>query len=148
MLFYTGKIQTLFIIQDHFLSKNYSIIHLSHQNKAINMKKLLAIPLFLLLAGCNSSTATESATKPTTEPTKTFLVDSQLYDCMGVAPMKCMKVKELPSGEWSLFYQNIEGFDYKTGTEYTLKVKVTDIPNPPADASSVKYTLIEVLDKK
>lgn len=113
------------------------------------MKKFIAIPLFLLLAGCNDSTSTKSAnTTPTTGTTKTLLVDSQLYDCVGVAPMKCMKVKELPSGEWSLFYQNIDGFEYKAGAEYTLKVNVTDIPNPPADAPSVKYTLIEVVDKK
>ncbi|QAV24504.1 DUF4377 domain-containing protein [Proteus hauseri] len=112
------------------------------------MKKFLAIPLFLLLAGCDNATTTEPVATLDTESTKTFLVDSQLYDCVGVAPMKCMKIKELPSGEWSLFYQNIEGFEFKNGTEYTLKVKVTDIPNPPADASSVKYTLIEVLDKK
>ncbi|MEQ4923532.1 DUF4377 domain-containing protein [Proteus hauseri] len=112
------------------------------------MNKFLAIPLFLLLAGCDNATTTESAANPQTEPTKTFLVDSQLYDCVGVAPMKCMKIKELPSGEWSLFYQNIEGFEFKSGSEYTLKVKVTDIPNPPADAPSVKYTLVEVLDKK
>ncbi|WP_216080954.1 DUF4377 domain-containing protein, partial [Shigella sp. FC1967] len=73
----------------------------------------------------------ESAnTTSSTGTTKTLLVDPQLYDCVGVAPMKCMKVKELPSGEWSLFYQNIDGFEYKAGTEYTLKVNVTDIPNP------------------
>lgn len=42
----------------------------------------------------------------------------------------------------------MDNFEYKAGTEYTLKVNVTDIPNPPADASSVKYTLIEIIDKK
>ncbi len=128
----------------------YYLIHLLQpKNKVINMKKFLAIPLFLLLAGCNDATSTESANSASTsDTTKTLLVDSQLYDCVGVAPMKCMKVKELPSGEWSLFYQNIEGFEYKAGTEYTLKVNVTDIPNPPADAPSVKYTLVEIVDKK
>lgn len=128
----------------------YYLIHLLQpKNKVMNMKKFLAIPLFLLLVGCNDATSTESAnTASTSDTTKTLLVDSQLYDCVGVAPMKCMKVKELPSGEWSLFYQNIEGFEYKAGTEYTLKVNVTDIPNPPADAPSVKYTLVEIVDKK
>ncbi|OAT20255.1 DUF4377 domain-containing protein [Proteus myxofaciens] len=112
------------------------------------MKKFLTIPLFLLLAGCHSATESNTNTNTMNDKTKTLLVDSQLYDCVGVAPMKCMKVKELPSGEWSLFYQKIEGFDYKSGTEYTLKVKVTDVENVPADASSIKYTLVEVLDKK
>ena len=110
------------------------------------MKKFLTIPLFLLLAGCNTATGTN--TQVMNDSTKTLLIDSQLYDCVGVAPMKCMKVKELPAGELSLFYQNIEGFDYQAGTQYKVKVKVTDIPNPPADAPSIKYTLVEILDKK
>lgn len=38
-----------------------------------------------------------------TDNTKTFYVDSSLADCMGVAPMKCMKVKENPNDDWQLF---------------------------------------------
>ena len=59
------------------------------------MKKFLTIPLFLLLAGCNTATGTN--TQVMNDSTKTLLIDSQLYDCVGVAPMKCMKVKELPA---------------------------------------------------
>ena len=54
------------------------------------MKKFLTIPLFLLLAGCNTATGTN--TQVMNDSTKTLLIDSQLYDCVGVAPMKCMKV--------------------------------------------------------
>lgn len=113
------------------------------------MKKFLTIPVFLLLAGCNNATdINKTPTTPMTDSTKTLLVDAKLYDCVGVAPMKCMRVKELPAGEWTLFYQNIEGFDYQSGTEYTLKVNVTKVANPPADSSSLKYSLVEIIDKK
>ncbi|PTT37503.1 hypothetical protein DBR28_09820, partial [Chryseobacterium sp. HMWF028] len=55
--------------------------------------------------------------------------------------MKCMQVKESTSAECTNFYSNIEGFTYEPGYEYVLKVKTEKITNPPADASSIKYTL-------
>ncbi len=43
---------------------------------------------------------------------------------------------------WTNFSTNIEGFIYEPGNIYNLLVKVRTIDNPPADASSLKYTLI------
>ncbi|WP_292010031.1 DUF4377 domain-containing protein [Chryseobacterium sp.] len=78
---------------------------------------------------------------------KTFIVGPQTVDCTGVAPMKCLQVKEKASEEWSNFYSNIEGFTYEPGYEYVLKVKTEKIANVPADASSIKYTLIKEVSK-
>jgi len=78
---------------------------------------------------------------------KTFIVASQTVDCTGVAPMKCLQVKEKESESWQNFYSNIEGFTYEPGYEYILKVKTEKIANPPADASSIKYTLIKQVSK-
>ncbi|WP_438873174.1 DUF4377 domain-containing protein [Providencia hangzhouensis] len=70
------------------------------------MKKIiLATSMFVLLAGCQNMKPAE------TDNTKTFYIDSSLADCMGVAPMKCMKVKENPSDDWQLFYSSIQGFE-------------------------------------
>ena len=49
--------------------------------------------------------------------------------------------------EYGLFYDQIEGFNYEEGYEYEIVVEVTKVENPPADASSLKYTLIEVVSK-
>ncbi|WP_438870986.1 DUF4377 domain-containing protein [Providencia hangzhouensis] len=74
------------------------------------MKKIiLATSMFVLLAGCQNMKPAE------TDNTKTFYIDSSLADCMGVAPMKCMKVKENPSDDWQLFYSSIQGFEYQPG---------------------------------
>lgn len=78
---------------------------------------------------------------------KTFIVAPQTVDCTGVAPMKCLQVKETQSGNWTNFYSNIEGFTYEPGYEYVLKVKTEKIQNPPADASSIKYTLVKQVSK-
>lgn len=78
---------------------------------------------------------------------KTFIVGPQTADCTGVAPMKCLQVKESASGDWTNFYTNIEGFTYEPGYEYVLKVKTEKIANPPADGSSIKYTLVKQVSK-
>lgn len=78
---------------------------------------------------------------------KTFIVGPETADCTGVAPMKCLQVKEKASENWTNFYTNIEGFTYEPGYEYVLKVKTEKIANPPADGSSIKYTLIKQVSK-
>lgn len=79
---------------------------------------------------------------------KIFYVGPSLVDCVGVGPMKCVQIREDPSSSWKNFYDSIKGFDYVEGKSYKLLVKVTDVDNPPADASSKKHELIEILDKK
>ncbi|KAF6245183.1 DUF4377 domain-containing protein [Nitrosopumilus sp. b2] len=80
--------------------------------------------------------------------TKIFYVGANLVDCVGVGPMKCMQIREDPNSRWQNFYDSIKGFDYTEGKSYKISVKVTDIENPPADASSKKYELLEILDQK
>lgn len=80
-----------------------------------------------------------------------YWVNSYRVDCVGVGPMKCMLVQkgETPEpGEWTNFYTEIEGFEYEPGFIYKLKVKEEQLENVPADASSIKYTLVEVLEKR
>jgi len=81
------------------------------------------------------------------EDEKTFIIASQTADCTGVAPMKCLQVKEKESDKWENFYNNIEGFTYEPGFEYVLKVKTEKIENPPMDGSSIKYTLVQQVSK-
>jgi len=78
--------------------------------------------------------------------TKILYVDSKLVDCVGVGPQQCMLVRENSDSDWKMFYDNIEGFDYQEGTQYKIEVIITDVENPPADASSLKYTLVTVLE--
>lgn len=60
--------------------------------------------------------------------------------------MECLRVRELPFGEeFTYFYDTIEGFDFQEGNKYEIEVEVTEVKNPPADASMYKYTLVNVL---
>lgn len=76
-------------------------------------------------------------------------VKENTVPCVGVAPMDCMQVKEGNAKQWSNFYSTIEGFVYKPGYEYKLKViKTKREGNLPADASSYTYRLKKLISKK
>ena len=78
---------------------------------------------------------------------KTLYVADTLVNCTGVSTQKCLQIKENEKDNWTSFYGKIEGFNYEVGYAYKLKVEVSKVENPAADASSIKYILLEVLDK-
>lgn len=105
------------------------------------VKNILPVIGIFVLTQCTASTNSSG------ENEKTLIVGPQTADCTGVAPMKCLQVKEKPTENWTNFYSNIEGFTYEPGFEYVLKVKTEKIANPPADGSSIKYTLVKEVSK-
>ncbi len=75
-------------------------------------------------------------------------VDSQMADCVGVAPRKCLRVRaadDSGKSQWELWYAHIDGFEWKPGVEYRVKIHGEPVANPPADASSMRWTLVEVI---
>jgi len=81
------------------------------------------------------------------EGTVTMFVAPETVDCVGVGPQTCLQVKYSEQEEWTLFYGSIEGFEYEPGFGYELLVDISQVENPPADASSLKYTLVEEVAK-
>lgn len=82
-------------------------------------------------------------------------VSSQLgeYRCWGMepadAPLPGIQVRQASESDWQVLpLTGIERFDYEEGYAYRLKVEKTHLANPPADASNVRYKLLEVLSKQ
>ncbi|WP_295940482.1 DUF4377 domain-containing protein [uncultured Alistipes sp.] len=102
------------------------------------MKKLIVccLTLFVLSAGCTADTALK------------VIVASETADCVGVAPQKCLLIKEKNADDWTFWYSGIEGFDYEPGYEYVLEIRKVAVDNPPADASSLRYVLVKVVSKE
>ena len=131
------------------------------KNKLSLLMVLLAAGVLVLVACGGGADTPESAVETaesvveTSEQTAesgeedivTMYVGPELAECTGVAPQTCMLVKYSPDEEYTYFYQQIEGFTYEEGYDYELKVAVTDVENPPADGSSLKYTLVEEVSK-
>lgn len=78
---------------------------------------------------------------------KTLIIASQKADCIGVAPQKCLLVKESTAQNWEYFYSSISGFSYTEGFEYEVIVSEKEVENPAQDASSIETTLIEIISK-
>ena len=73
---------------------------------------------------------------------ETFSIQSELKDCVGVGPQKCMVV----NGNY--FYDSIEGFEYEEGYNYEIKVNKELVEGQtPQDTSKYNYILIEVISK-
>lgn len=110
------------------------------------MKKLLVIVFQVLLVSC----ATYKANKPNNY---IYWVNSAKVPYKGVGEMQCLKVQKgekMIEGNWEYFYSSIDGFDYQPGFIYKLIVNEEAIKkeNVPSDGSSIKYTLVKILEKK
>ena len=102
------------------------------------MKSLFA-SVALLLTACQSV--------PDPSQGETLYINSQLVNCVGVGPMQCMQVRSDTQQPWSLFYQQIEGFQFEPGYQYQLSVSKEQLTDVPADAPSLRYQLIKVVSK-
>ncbi|MEA3335254.1 MAG: META domain-containing protein [Chloroflexota bacterium] len=125
----------------------------------MNMFKKPGLPILIatllvvsVLAACATASAEtivehEAAAAQSSGETIVLYVGPTLVDCVGASPQKCMLVKQNPEDDYQYFYDQIEGFDYEEGYEYQLLVNVQQVENPPADASSLKFTLVEMVEK-
>ncbi len=121
--------------------------------RSFYLSSMLAAAAAFMLGACASAAPQPAApdeppAKSEAAPVeKTLFVGPSLVDCEGVAPQKCMLVMDNPDDGYQMFYGNIEGFDFEEGFEYELIVRVEEVEDPPADASSLKYTLVSVVNR-
>ena len=104
----------------------------------------LAAALTLLVA---CTPAANSDVAGSRETVKTLYIGPERVPCTGVAEQECLQVKNAPAEDWSLLYTGIQGFEYEAGNFYVLRVRETEVANPPADGSSLALSLVEVLEQ-
>ncbi|WP_373975419.1 META and DUF4377 domain-containing protein [Chitinibacter sp. SCUT-21] len=80
---------------------------------------------------------------------KVIWVGPEKKDCVaGVMKTQCLQYKTSANGQWMNFYGAIDGFEWEQGKSYKLKIRQEKIANPPADASSLKTSLVKVLSSQ
>ena len=99
-------------------------------------------------SGAIATPAEEEGKEGAAPAVQTLFVREQLADCQGEAPRKCLQVRAAPTEDWRNLYAPIEGFDYEPAHAYELRVEVSQVAKPPADASSLRYRLLEVVSKQ
>ena len=109
------------------------------------MKYLLPVLISLLLVtkACSSQPGPDE---------HIYWVNSTEVPCVGVAPTNCLQVFKgeiLDPSEWEFFHAPIEGFEFIPGYVYKLLVREETLAEEevPADASSIRYTLVKILQK-
>lgn len=111
------------------------------------MKKLLVLPVvlgFTFLQSCSTSKS----------ETDVMWVGGVKTECdSGSGKTECLNVykgEDLKKQNWENMYASIEGFEFEEG--YMKKIEVSkeemDAKDTPADASSIKYTLVRNIEKK
>jgi heat shock protein HslJ len=108
------------------------------------------IVLAALGVACGGGDAVGPTDKPaaiTSGVLKTLEVASSRVECTGVTTQTCLQVRESSDAQWTLLYDAIVGFAYEPGFVYRIRVKEEAVANPPADASSLRRTLVEVLSR-
>lgn len=111
------------------------------------------IALALVAVSCGDGTSAHSDevaasaadAAPAVDTTRIW-VAPETVECVGEAVQDCLQVKTSEDGEWELFYDEIEGFTHAQGTAYVLDVEISEIKDPPADASSLRYRLVRVVE--
>lgn len=89
-----------------------------------------------------------------TEKNTVYWVNSVKANCTnGAGEMKCLMVYKGDSNDtpqWELFYTEIEGFIWEPGYFQKIEIKEEhlDKNNLPADASGIKYSLVNVIEKQ
>ena len=94
----------------------------------------------LVAGGCNHENPSDGE--------REIYINHYKSECQGLELASCLLSKSTVKDNWSLFYEPIEGFDYEWGYVYKLRVNISNIEIPPEDASSTKYTLVEILSKE
>jgi heat shock protein HslJ len=109
------------------------------------MKNWVIFIVIMALSGCATK-------KMQTTSAEIWWVNGSKVDCAGVGPMKCLQIQKsdtIQPGNWQNLYTEIEGFNFQNG--YRFKVKVAEekqnTSKIPVDGSSVKYKLVEILEK-
>lgn len=81
-----------------------------------------------------------------------YWVNSAKVDCEGVGSQTCYEIQRgdtLRDDGWELFYDEIMGFEFEPGQLFHLRVeeKKLDPATVPADASTMKYTMVEFISR-
>ena len=127
------------------LQNDRLIVHLTDGRSVVNIGDIRTALNYPSMAVVVKFTGGKGLTSAQEE--KTLFVGPNLVGCVGVAPQMCMLVRETPEDPWKYFYDQIEGFQYEEGNLYELKVIAETVENPPADSSSLKLKLVEIVSQ-
>ena len=107
--------------------------------------KLKTIYLSLLLVSCLLASCCKPEDNELSWTERWIVASDTVKDSEG---LPYFWVKRNGKSTWEKAEAFVKGFEHEPGYEYEIVVKATVIPNPPADASARKYSLVRVISKE
>lgn len=108
--------------------------------------RLFIFGLLLLVAACGGDSKFDEnsriATVEIPDAPEYCFIDNSYQQ----GPLLCFPDAVADNGEY-VSPTSIGGFDYNFGTSYKLRIRIYDIETPDADAPSIGYELVEVLEE-
>jgi hypothetical protein len=86
--------------------------------------------------------------KPSATRVRVWEVSPERAECQGMAAQQCVQVRSNQDEFWQNLADPIEGFSPQEGRGYTVLVEIAPVENPPADAPSLKYRLLRVIESR
>lgn len=80
--------------------------------------------------------------------TSVLYVAPKRADCTSVSDQYCYLIRSSPEGNWVMHYQEIKGLDYEPGFSYKLKVKKESVKKSEASVGTLRYSMIELMEKR
>ena len=100
-----------------------------------------AAALLLAVGACSAATAPA-------ERVRTYEVAEATVPCNSIGgPSVCLSVRTPPEVAWRVLFGVVEGFTHEAGYRYVLRVAERPVRNPPPDAPSTQYRLVEVVSR-
>lgn len=93
----------------------------------------LALLLVVLVSAC------------ATEEIRDGVVDSLRAPCIGNGNFLCVQLHDTAGGQPMLMYGGLEGYAHRWGVEARIRYHVETVEDPPADGSSLRYIVDEVV---
>lgn len=96
--------------------------------------------VFLVISCCCLISCNGSSTDRSDSEAERIQLQSSMAVCRTLFQRLCLQ-----TADNELFSVPIEGFNFVWGHTYELSLDVTEIEDPPADGSSIKYELVEII---
>jgi hypothetical protein len=80
-----------------------------------------------------------------TEEIRDGVVDSLRAPCVGEGNFLCVQLHDTAGGQPRLIYGELEGYAHRWGVEARIRYHVETVDDPPADGSSRRYVVDEVV---
>jgi hypothetical protein len=93
----------------------------------------LALLLVVLVSAC------------ATEEIQDGVVDSLRAPCVGEGNFLCVQLHDTAGGQPRTIYGGLEGYAHRWGVEARVRYHVETVGDPPADGSSLRYVVDEVV---